>query len=82
MNKTKIELTMLSLGVEQSSCCDKIFERGETMRAIVSDDGEPLGWWCGKCLRPQMPITQSEDTQLPDMESFRLQENSFAEGGW
>ncbi len=46
----KVELTMQSLGVEQSSCCDKQFDRGETMYAVVSKDGESLGWWCKDCV--------------------------------
>ncbi len=47
---SKIELTMQAIGVEQSSCCNRQFERGETMNAVVSRDGEPLGWWCSDCI--------------------------------
>ena len=49
-NVSKVELTMRSLGVEYSSCCGKQFDRGETMFAIVSKDGEPMGWWCSVCV--------------------------------
>lgn len=46
----KVELTMQALGVEKGSCCGKQFERGETMYAVVSANGEPLGWWCVDCV--------------------------------
>ena len=46
----KVELTMQSLGVEYSSCCEKQFARGETMFAVVADDGTPLGWYCSECI--------------------------------
>ena len=46
----KVDLTMQSLGIEHSSCCEKQFERGETMYAVVASDGEPLGWWCFDCI--------------------------------
>lgn len=46
----KVELTMQSLGVEYSSCCEKQFERGETMYAVTSDSDGPLGWYCADCL--------------------------------
>ena len=47
----KVEVIMQAIGVEQSSCCGKIFERGEQMNAVVSDNGEPLGWYCDQCIQ-------------------------------
>lgn len=46
----KIEIQMLSLGVEEATCCGKTFERGERMNAVVADNGEPLGWHCDECV--------------------------------
>ena len=46
----KIEAKMLALGMEEASCCGRIFDRGETMNAVVSDNGEPLGWYCDQCI--------------------------------
>lgn len=47
----KIEIRMQAIGVEFSGCCGKQFERGETMSAIVSNNGEPLGWYCDSCIK-------------------------------
>jgi len=49
-NVAKIEAKMQSLGVEEASCCGKTFDRGEEMSAVVSDNGEPLGWYCDQCI--------------------------------
>ena len=46
----RIEIQMQSLGVEQSSCCVRTFERGERMNAVVANDNTPLGWWCNDCI--------------------------------
>lgn len=64
----KVELTMQSLGVEYSSCCEKQFERGETMYAIVSSSDEPLGWWCYACFEKHQvePIgVEKEGKEIP-----------------
>ena len=45
-----IETKMQAIGVEVSSCCGKTFERGEQMNAVVSNSGEPLGWYCDECI--------------------------------
>ncbi len=56
----KVEITMQALGTETSSCCEKPFERGETMYAVVSDSGEPLGWWCAVCLTNEELVEKVE----------------------
>lgn len=47
-----VETTMAALGAEQETCtgCDRRFERGETMHAVVCEDGSPAGWYCGRCI--------------------------------
>jgi len=57
----KVELTMQSLGIETTTCCDRQFERGETMHAIVSDKGEALGWWCYQCIKAQRKVKEHQD---------------------
>ena len=47
----RIEAKMQATGLfEQCSGCGVSFCRGETMNAVVSDNGEPLGWHCDKCI--------------------------------
>jgi len=50
----RIEVCMNATGLdfapEICSGCDRNFERGERMSAVVSDDGSPLGWYCDECI--------------------------------
>lgn len=47
----RIEAKMQALGMfEKCTGCDKDFNRGDTMNAVVSDNGKPLGWHCDECV--------------------------------
>lgn len=43
-------MKMSSMGVEFCGWCERKFERGESMTAIVYNDGESAGWWCDMCV--------------------------------
>ena len=47
-----IVTTMQALGVTSEECnaCGRSFRRAETMHAVVSKSGQPLGWYCGLCI--------------------------------
>lgn len=53
----KVRMTMdatglheLNDGAEHCYHCQHLFDRGETMTAVESDDGDPLGWFCRPCV--------------------------------
>jgi len=47
-----IDCVMSALGNEPNGCngCGKRFERGESMMAVIYDDGEPAGWFDNECI--------------------------------
>jgi len=40
----------LDFAPEICSGCDRNFERGERMNAVVGDNSEPWGWYCNECI--------------------------------
>lgn len=45
----RIDVTMQSLGNDPKTCHRK-FTRGETMYAVLYDNGEPAGWHTTECI--------------------------------
>lgn len=45
----RIEITMSALGNEPQTC-HRPFVRGETISAVVYDNGEPAGWHTADCV--------------------------------
>lgn len=43
---------MQAVGSVMEKCdgCSEPFMRGSTMSAVVSNDDDPLGWYCDKCI--------------------------------
>lgn len=47
-----VDMQMSAIGVEPPcEGCDKKWQRGERMNAVLSFDNEPMGWFCDECIR-------------------------------
>jgi hypothetical protein len=48
----RIAHKLQAFGFESETCaaCERQFERGEIMTAVVAEAGTPLGWFCAACL--------------------------------
>jgi hypothetical protein len=43
---------MQALGFQNEECpdCKRQFQRGQTIYAVVEEDGNPIGWFCKACI--------------------------------
>ena len=51
----RLVMNMQAIGIfnaEQCAVCCKPFQRGDTMSAAETEEGDPLGWFCSDCLVP------------------------------